>query len=167
MIHCHLLYGINIWSCASSSALKPLFIKQKQAIRIVSNSSFNAHTDPLFKSLRILPLKDLIELQRLNFMHNVTFNPLYENFKVTWPTNTELHNPNLRNHLDFYIPPARTSTAKRLPLHTFPASWNNLHNPVAKSIWKVCIFSKLISATMLNNLPETVNCNRVGCPHCN
>ena len=62
MIHCHLLYGINIWSCASPSAIKPLVIKQKQAIRIVSASPFNAHTDPIFKQQRILPLKDLIEL---------------------------------------------------------------------------------------------------------
>ena len=166
MIHCHLLYGINIWSCASPSAIKPLVIKQKQAIRIVSASPFNAHTDPIFKQQRILPLKDLIELQRLNFMHNVTFNPLFENFKISWPTNAELNNPNHRNHLDFYIPPAKTSTAKRLPLHTFPSSWNRLDNPSAKSIWKISLFNNIISTTMLNNLPESVICSRLGCPHC-
>ena len=99
-------------------------------------------------------------------MHNVTFNPLFENFKISWPTNTELNNPNLRNHLDFYIPPARTSTAKRLPLHTFPSSWNRLDNPIAKSIWKISLFNNIISTTMLNNLPESVICSRLGCPHC-
>jgi hypothetical protein len=33
---------------------------QKAAIRIISDVSYNAHTEPLFNANNILPLKDLI-----------------------------------------------------------------------------------------------------------
>ena len=33
--------------------------KKKRAIRIVTNSKFSAHTDPLFKSLKLLKIKDV------------------------------------------------------------------------------------------------------------
>ena len=51
MIHCHLLYGLNVWSCATQTNIKPLIIKQKYAIRAITNSRFNSHTEPLFKKV--------------------------------------------------------------------------------------------------------------------
>ena len=84
-------------------------------------------------------------------MHNVTFNPLFENFKISWPTNTELNNPNLRNHLDFYIPPARTSTAKRLPFTPSPppgTDWTfPLQNPFGKSAYSTTSSQQPCSTT--------------------
>jgi len=55
-----LYYAIHIWTCTNESLLKSLFIKQKQAIRIISGSKYNAHTEPLFKKLNILPFPDLV-----------------------------------------------------------------------------------------------------------
>ena len=46
-IHSHFIYAIHIWSCSNLSNLNRLFAKQKMALRIVTNSSFNAHTEPL------------------------------------------------------------------------------------------------------------------------
>ena len=52
--YCHL-----IWAKAPMTYLSRLIGLQKKAIRIISNSQFRAHTDPLFKQLSILKLTDL------------------------------------------------------------------------------------------------------------
>jgi hypothetical protein len=49
LFHCHLIYAIEIWGNTSTSTLNELIKKQKQAIRLISNSKYNAHTQPLFK----------------------------------------------------------------------------------------------------------------------
>ena len=48
IFHCHLLYAVHIWSCSSSGPINNLFKLQKSAIKIISRSSYNAHTEPLF-----------------------------------------------------------------------------------------------------------------------
>ena len=42
LFHCHLIYAAEIWDCASKNLLTPIFLKQKQAIRILSNKKYNA-----------------------------------------------------------------------------------------------------------------------------
>ena len=65
IFHCHLLYAIQIWSCSRLGPIGELFKFQKKAIRIILGSSFNSHTEPLFKKLGILPLPDLISFTKI------------------------------------------------------------------------------------------------------
>ena len=37
---------------------------QKRAIRIITLSNFNSHTDPLFKKLNLLKVNDMLALQK-------------------------------------------------------------------------------------------------------
>ena len=46
----------NELSCANQTNLHKLFLKQKQAIRTISNANYTA---PLFKQLNVLPLESL------------------------------------------------------------------------------------------------------------
>jgi Reverse transcriptase (RNA-dependent DNA polymerase) len=39
LFHCHINYAIEIWSCAAKSLLNELFLKQKTAVCIISNSN--------------------------------------------------------------------------------------------------------------------------------
>ncbi len=55
-IHSNLIFAIHIWSCTTETSLNPLIIKHKMAIRILNDATYNAHTEPLFKSCGILPL---------------------------------------------------------------------------------------------------------------
>jgi hypothetical protein len=41
------------------------------AIRILNDASYNAHTEPLFKSCGILPLKYLCEYFKVQFMQKL------------------------------------------------------------------------------------------------
>ena len=125
MIHSVISYGIIIYGCANKSTLEKLIIKQKHAIRTICNSSYRAHTAPLLKQQKILPIEKLIQFSSIKFMHNFHFKQLPLSFANTWTTNIE-RNPDraLRNANDLFIPPHRVEFVKRLPLYTLPLAWN-------------------------------------------
>jgi hypothetical protein len=135
MIHSNISYGINLYGCANTTQLEKIRKKQKQAIRIICNAPFRAHTAPLFKELKILPLDQLIEYSRIKFMHNFHFKKLPPSFNQMWLSNRE-RNPErlLRNADDLYVPPHRVEFVKKLPIIMFPTAWNsapgNKTNPV-------------------------------------
>ena len=89
LFHCHLVYAIEIWSCASWSNINELYLKQKAAIRIISNSTYNAHTQPLFKKLKILPLNLMVDFFKIKFMHSVIKKTAPISFHDIWPSNRE------------------------------------------------------------------------------
>ena len=47
----------------STIALNPLVKIQKRVIRIIRNSLFLSHTNPLFEKLNFLKLKDIVKLE--------------------------------------------------------------------------------------------------------
>ena len=58
-IFSYLIYCIEVWGNASHCHLLPLFLTQKKNIRVIIFSKQFAHTEPIFKSLNILPLNSL------------------------------------------------------------------------------------------------------------
>ena len=42
---------------------------QKMAIRMTTNSQYDAHTDPLFKSLKLIKVEDIFKLQQFKLYH--------------------------------------------------------------------------------------------------
>jgi hypothetical protein len=45
LFHSNLIYCIQIWSCTSQMLINPLIVLQKKAVRLISNSKYNAHSD--------------------------------------------------------------------------------------------------------------------------
>jgi hypothetical protein len=62
---------------------------QKKAIRIITNSTYNEHTAPLFNNLGILRFDKLIDQAKLIFMHVITYNYAPQAFDNTWIRNNE------------------------------------------------------------------------------
>ena len=52
--------------------MKRPVLLQKRAMRVISKSCYGAHTDPIFKTLCILPLNDmyLAEIGKIMFQYN-------------------------------------------------------------------------------------------------
>ncbi len=61
----HLNFCILLWGFKCGK----LFKLQKQMVRILSLSKYNAHTDPLFKILKLLKVNDIFKLQGLKFYY--------------------------------------------------------------------------------------------------
>jgi hypothetical protein len=76
MIHSHLTYCMNIYSCANTTNLQRLRVKQKEATRVINNAGYRDHTARLFKLNNILPLDELITFSKLKFMHNYVHHKL-------------------------------------------------------------------------------------------
>ena len=76
LFHSNMIYCLPIWASASSSLLKPIETLQKKAIRIVFKLPYNAHTEPYFKSSKILPFQKLILYFNLQTMHSYVINLL-------------------------------------------------------------------------------------------
>jgi hypothetical protein len=170
MIHCHLNYGLNIWSCANKTNLKPLVTLQKRAIRTISNSRYNDHSEPLFKKFNILPLEQLIHYSRLLFMHNYSSKKLPVCFNNVWLTNMErrgVENHQLRNQEEFHVPMARTKATERMPYHIMPLTWNIFENLEIKQEENSKNFKKFLKKSLLGYLSVRPVCNRVNCPACN
>ena len=60
LVYSYLCYCVGVWGSTYPSNLKRVVTLQKQAIRITSKSKFHAHTDPLFKELKLLKLDSII-----------------------------------------------------------------------------------------------------------
>jgi hypothetical protein len=169
IVHCHLIYGIQIWSSASNSNLKSLEKNQKDAVRIVTKSSYNAHTEPLFKILGILPFNSLINYFKIQFMFYFKNNLLPLAFENTWTTNAERHNAaqlSLRTNDDYFIPFARLSQIDSLPLISFPKLWNELDDDSIKNSITKTEFNTKLKRHFLNSLNENFVCSRLFCPNC-
>jgi len=172
LFHCHLIYAAEVWTSASESLLNKLFLKQKAAIRIITNSKYNAHTQPLFKKLEILPLHDLYRYQRMIFFQAIIQKKGPTNFDHIWTTNRErrmLNRENdreLRNDGDFYVPFSRTESLRRSLYFTLPDEWNQLP-PDLQIIRKQEEFKMKLKTYFLNKIPEQYVCTRLFCPSCN
>ena len=170
IFHCHLLYAIQIWSCANSGLINTLFKLQKSAIRIISGATFNAHTEPLFKKLQILPLPDLITFNKLQFMHRFVQKFLPESFNLIWHRNSIRNigenEIQLRNAEQFQ--PIHTSmfSLDKFPLYDFPKIWQNFPDEQIKFIRNKIEFDSKLKQFFLDDLSDSIICNRLLCPAC-
>ena len=126
LIHSHLSYCPIILGCLNKSNLKKLEKVQKKAIRIITKSSYNAHTQPLFFHNKILPLDKIIKQSKLTFMHSVFYNYAPTSFDSIWAKNSDRQlSQNLRNENEFRLPNPRIEIFKKLPPYSLPLEWNN------------------------------------------
>ncbi len=62
LVHSHLTYCPIILSCTNITNINRIIKVQKKAICIITNSTYNEHTTPLFKNLGILRFDKLTEV---------------------------------------------------------------------------------------------------------
>ena len=126
-IQSHLYYCPIILSSTSQQNFNQIKLVQKKAIRTITNSSYTAHTAPLFAQLQILPYEYIIKQAKLLFMHSVENRYAPFSFHDTWTKNSVNQGDRpLRNADDYKLPNARTELFKKSPLYTLPLEWNNM-----------------------------------------
>jgi hypothetical protein len=151
MVHSNISYCINVYGCANNSTLKPLALKQKQAIQIIYHAGYYDHTGPLFVQHQILPLNELILYSKMKFMHSYMFGNVPPSFFDMWLTNRERNNIRiLRNADDLFVPPHRIELYRRMPLIAFAFAWNEADDRKYNQCQR--IFLKEFKAELLNGL---------------
>ena len=70
---------------------------QKRAVRIIAKESFDAHTDPIFKNLKILKFNCIYLFQLGKLMFQFKNGLLPRTFDSKFALNSQVHNSDTRN----------------------------------------------------------------------
>ena len=76
---------LNLLSFADDTTISKVTVLQKRAIRIFNQINYRGHTDPLFKSEKILKITDLYKLHVSLFMFDLQSGSLPTSFKQFVP----------------------------------------------------------------------------------
>ena len=76
LIFSHLNYELTVWGMKADR----LEILQKKTVPFVTKSNFIAHTDPLFKQLNVLKIKDMFKVNILKFYYKLPYGLLPKYF---------------------------------------------------------------------------------------
>ena len=143
LIYPFLTYGILIWGNTYETTLKPIFILQKKAVRIITFSKLDSPSSPLFKSLELIKFFDIVLFQIAIFMYKFHNNVLPAVFHSFFTKVTSVHNYNTRlaaKH-SYYLPYARTNYGKFNIRFQGPSVWNTIDHNVKISS-SISVFKK-------------------------
>ena len=164
LVHCHFTYAILAWG--NSSSINCLFNLQKRAVRIILHKSYRAHTDPLFKSLKILKIIDLHKIQVSLFAHNHTNNMLPFSFRNYYPNpRSSVVHTRISGSTNMYIPYTRTQFSKSSVYSVIPAIWNNIPHCI-RSVTSKSIFISNLKKDAINSYQENIVCTNPTCRQC-
>ena len=139
------MLAFAFWGLTYHSNLKRLITLQKRAVRTISRSAFDAHTDPIFKSLKLLKFENIVSLQVANIMYLYKNGQLPESFKNMFFTGQEIHNYNTctRNSNFFRLPSCRTNVRKFSRRFQGPKIFKSINDEIKNSLSLKKFTSKL------------------------
>ena len=106
-------YCIIVWGNTFDSYLKPLSVAQKRAVRLIVGARKYDHTDPIFKSLNIMRLKQIYIFAVQTFLFRFHRNLLPSFFDEFYQCNKVYHNHDTRNQTSFRTPLIKSFPASR------------------------------------------------------
>ena len=159
----HINYSILAWglSCKRISTL------QKSAIRLMCSATFRAHTEPLFKKLKILKVSDLLYLKALKFYFRYTKNDLPRYFTNMFSALPVTHPyPTRYRNVPRYATPLHASVQKCVR-HYIPSLLNDAPSNITDKIYTHSYygFSNYVKSTILSQYSEM--CTITNCYICN
>ena len=114
---------------------KRLIKLQKKALRIISISKCNAHTDPLFKIYRILKLPHILQLQELTFYHKYINKKLPAYLQsIPLKQNKSFHEHLTRSHFKLHITRTNHRFAERCIRNSIPLLVNTMPMEIINKI---------------------------------
>ena len=130
-----LLPQLNYCILAWGHNCKRLIKLQKKALRIISISKYNAHTDPLFKIYRILKLPHILQLQELKFYHKYINKKLPAYLQsIPLKQNKSFHEHLTRSHLKLHITRTNHRFAERCIRNSIPLLVNTMPMEIINKI---------------------------------
>ena len=162
LILSHLHYGILCWGFDGHK----LFKMQKKSIRVVKKSKYNSHTDPIFKSLKLLKINDIFKTQCLKFLYRLKNGTVPSYFLHNFLPTSIGHNHNTRNRE--LLQPARANkqtTKKSLRLY-LPKLINEIPGSITNKIYTHTVdsFKKGIKSYLIGKY--SLQCTKPNCYSC-
>ena len=163
----HINFGILLWGCAKSKILKKVENLQKKCIRNVFLSKYKSHSQPIFKKLSILNLKDKITMIRSEFMNQYRNGKLPESFKNKFTDIVSTDRLQTRhNDYNYQNIPATKRFLESFPLKCLINTWNSLSIVVKATADKID-FADSLKQELLSKYSSDFNCEDMMCYSCN
>lgn len=166
LIHPHLNYMILIWGYDHEEILT----KQKQAMRIIHSKHFlYSHTDPLFKSSKVLKLNDIHTQAQLKFCHKYIHGELPHYFmNMKFETNNDKHDHYTRQNDELRSAKPSTEGGRKFLRHNVPKLMNNLSEPLANAMYtKSCkAMAYQYKSSKLDSYSSLSRCTDTSCYPC-
>ena len=131
MFQSHLNYGLLLWGYDCNR----IFKLQKRALRTITKSKYNSHTEPLFKFCYILKLNDLLSLNTLKFYYKFIHEELpvyFESFDL-FPQSS-IHTYPTRYRTQIRRNPTRTYFADKCLRHNLSMIINSTSQEILAKI---------------------------------
>ena len=145
-------------------ATTTIFTLQKKAVRIITSSSYFAHSEPLFKQLRLLKTCDIYKCVLLKCIFKLTHKQLPHYFEqFTFTFRNQQHNYATRTCQNVSIPNVNHEFAKRSIRFIAPSAYNSTHINIIDKIFThsfvgFCIYVKFQLIDSYNIVCSTRNC---------
>ena len=124
LVNCHLQFCLLAWGYEYNR----VYNLQKKAVRIMTASKYNAHTEPLFKQLNIMKLEDSFSLQCLKFYHKFKGNSRPKFFADIFTRNSDIHHYGTRNRDQLHYFHFKKDGCKQM-CQTFSTKFTKLNCP--------------------------------------
>ena len=133
LIYTHLNYCVCTWGGAPPTTLKPLLTIQKKTTRIITFSDYNAHSNPLFYTLKMLQLNDIYKLKIA-----IMFRKLHKNNNLQKSTNLisidqiHAHNTRLSASKNYYPNTSKSKLGQSTPTANGVKIWRDIPHDIKK-----------------------------------
>ena len=159
----YLNYGILAWG----SACERLFKLQKRSVRTIVKGKYNAHTDPIFKSLSLLKINDILKIQEYKFIYKIENHIIPEYFKSSMFTRqNQIHQYGTRHSSNYVVPHRKHAFARHSVRNKIPAIFNESPACIKEKIYTHSLqgFSKYLKSYFITKYAD--NCNIPNCYIC-
>ena len=118
-----LRYGILAWGTAPAQSLSKLRSLQNRAVRFITFSSFRTSAAPLYSSLKILPLHEMLHMQKSIFMHSIHYNSLPFALQMYCEQPEHRYSTRYKTSGNYVLPKSTTNRGQRSIKYTGPKAW--------------------------------------------
>ena len=112
-IYPYIIYCIEVWGAASLKNLMSVLRLQKRAVRLITSSSFRAHSEPLFLSLQVLSVFDVYFFRLSIIVFRYENNLLPDCANSMFTKNYEIHGYCTRQSAWLHVPKSGKSAIQR------------------------------------------------------
>lgn len=147
-IYPYLNYCVDVWGHCSEGLFQTLFRMQKRVVRMISNSARNEHTNPIFKTLKILPLRSIYILNVACFMFKYHHRLLPPVTDTLFCINSTIHQIGTRQQHLLHPPRIQNTFCKKSIRYRGVFFWNQIP-PIIDVNVSYYTFKKILKSKLL------------------
>jgi len=125
----HLSYCVTAWVSATTSHLKPIYVKQNNILRNMTFSNYDAQVTPIYKRVNFLKAQDIYKLELARLMHKFHDGLLPSIYNGLFQRSSDLHNYNTRfaSNQNYLIPSVHSNIGKKLISYKGAVIWREIN----------------------------------------